>query len=169
MCSNHNREITFYNRARQQPICEQCYHDALFEQQTVLAGTHYPISNPDIVRIDKFISDAIQQMQHQVASFSVFYQSKKTSGPLQNSTGQKSDYAMVQYINDDRTFEEAHNSMINRLTQFQNLSPNDKILYVTQTINEFEKTYQIATNVMKKIQDYMDRVSHPLPGGYHHD
>ena len=56
--------------------------------------------------------------------FDLFIQSKK--GILQFI---KPDQVM-QYINDDRIFEEAHNHMINRLMHFKNLTNNEKIIYL---------------------------------------
>jgi hypothetical protein len=40
----------------------------------------------------------------------------------------------MQYINDDRIFEDAHNHMINRLMHFKNLSNNEKILYLQSSL-----------------------------------
>ena len=63
-------------------------------------------------------------MQKQLSSFDMFIQSKKAV--LQVI---KPDHVM-QFINDDRIFEEAHNHMINRLMHFKNLSNTEKVIYL---------------------------------------
>lgn len=47
----------------------------------------------------------------------------------------------MQYINDDRLFEEAHNHMIHRLNYFKNLSNNDKIKQLQNTLADFDNYY----------------------------
>jgi hypothetical protein len=47
-------------------------------------------------------------------------------------------------LNEDRIFEEAHNTMISRLNSFQSLHPKEKILWAMATLTDFDKFYQAA-------------------------
>jgi hypothetical protein len=81
-------------------------------------------SNHEFVKIDKIINDAIEHMTKQLQTFDQFIQAKK--GMLAHV---KSDQ-FISFINDDRTFEDAHNYMINRLMHYKNLPNNEKIYYL---------------------------------------
>jgi hypothetical protein len=47
-------------------------------------------------------------------------------------------------LNEDRIFEDAHNTMISRLNSFQSLHPKEKILWAMATLTDFDKFYQAA-------------------------
>ncbi len=63
----------------------------------------------------------------------------------------------MQFINDDRIFEDSHNHMINRLMHFKNLSNNEKILYLQSSLQDFEQYYEQAIMARHKIQNFIDR------------
>lgn len=53
---------------------------------------------------------------------------------------------MMQYMSDDRYFEEHHNALVNRFNNYKNLPSKDKIAYASQIAADFEKIFQIAHN-----------------------
>ena len=161
ICPSHNREICYYCRTHQLVLCEACQYDHCVDASLpVIAGAHYPMGGGthEIVRVEKYIADTIAHMQQQVQSFSQFLQQKKASSG-QYFPG-KSDQALMQYMADDRAFEDSHNAMIHRLNNFQNFTNRDKILWATQISQEFEKFYQNALAAQKKLQEYIERQQH---------
>lgn len=69
----------------------------------------------------------------------------------------------MQYINDDRLFEDAHNHMINRLMHFKNLTNNEKIIYLHQSLQDFEQYYEQAYIARQKIQNFINNLQHEPP------
>ena len=78
-----------------------------------------------------------------MASLNVFIQIKKSQGLQYYSQG-KNDAVTIALLNEDRIFEEAHNTMISRLNSFQSLHPKEKILWAMATLTDFDKFYQAA-------------------------
>ncbi|CDW77178.1 UNKNOWN [Stylonychia lemnae] len=147
ICAVHNQDIGQYCRTHQLPLCDYCLqeHTYVDPQLGGFSGNH------EFVKIEKIINDAIDHMTKQLQTFDQFIQSKKEI-PLYIKPDQ-----VLQYINDDRIFEEAHNHMINRLMKYKNLPNNEKIYYLQQSLQDFDQYYQQANLARQKIADFVGK------------
>ena len=73
-CYTHSKEYITYCKTHQVPLCDTCQHEHFVDQTPMIAGGHYQIqqANHDLVKIDKFLQENVEQMDKQLHSFSIF-------------------------------------------------------------------------------------------------